>query len=106
MEEQIHRTIDRLASHGKPVIVWGAGAHTLRLLATSRLSEAKITAFVDSNPRYQSKRLLGVPIISPTELKGRSEPVLISSRVFQRDIERQIHHELNCSNELILLYRF
>jgi len=106
VDEQIHQVIDRLASHGESVIVWGTGAHTLRLLATSRLSEVKIGAFVDSNPRYQGKRLLGVSIISPTELKGRSEPILISSRVFQRDIERQIRGDLNCSNELILLYPF
>jgi SAM-dependent methyltransferase len=105
-DQQIHQVIDRLASRGEPVIVWGAGAHTLRLLATSRLSEANISAFVDSNPRYQGKRLHGVPIIAPIDLKGRPEAILLSSRVFQEEIEQQIRQNLNLKNELILLYQF
>ncbi|HMK33707.1 MAG TPA: hypothetical protein VK463_01480, partial [Desulfomonilaceae bacterium] len=104
VDGEIHRVMDRLASQGKPVIVWGTGAHTLRLLAVSRLSEAHITAFVDSNPRYQGKRLHGVPIIAPIQLKERSEAILISSRVFQEEIVRQIREDLNLKNELILLY--
>lgn len=104
VDEQIHQVIDRLASHGKPIIIWGAGAHTLRLLATSRLSEANISVFVDSNPKYQGKRLHGVPIIAPIDLKDRPDTILISSRAFQDEIKQQIRKDLNLGNELILLY--
>jgi SAM-dependent methyltransferase len=104
VDVQIHQLIDGLVAANKPVIVWGAGAHTLRLLAISRLPEARIRAFVDSNPKYQGKNLIGIPIIAPIELKERSEAILISSWVFQREMMIQIRNELNLQNELILLY--
>ena len=104
VENRLQQVIDDIADSGKPIIVWGVGTHTLRLLETSRLSEAKICCFVDSNPRYQGKQIHGTPIVSPSELKQRSEPILISSRVFQREIEHQIREDLGRSNELITLY--
>jgi len=104
-ERFIQTTITKVVGSGKSIIIWGTGAHTLRLLATSRLSSAKIRAFVDSNPRYQGKSLNNVPIIAPGELKGLSEPILISSRVYQEEIENQIRAELNMDNEIIKLYK-
>ena len=100
----IRATIEEILAAGKPILVWGTGTHTLRLLATSRLREAAIAAFIDSNPRYHNKDLNGIPIIGPADLAGRSEPILVSSRVFQRDIERQIREVLRLPNPLHLLY--
>lgn len=59
--EPVFRSI---ISEGKPVIVWGLGAHTLRLLKESSLKSCKIHAFVDNNPHKVDKRLMGIPIIS------------------------------------------
>jgi len=101
---QIQHNIDGLINTDEPIIVWGTGAHTLRLLATSRLGEAKIKAFVDSNPRYQGKSLNNVPIISPQALKDMTETILISSRVYQEEIAHQIRGELKLRNEFIKLY--
>jgi len=105
VEEHIHQVLDALVEKATPLIVWGVGTHTLRLLATSRLAQANIQAFVDSNVRYQGKQLNGLPIIAPAELRGRSEPILISSRVFQLAIEKQIREVLRLSNEIITLYQ-
>jgi SAM-dependent methyltransferase len=104
VEGHLHAVIDALVAEGRPIVVWGIGTHTLRLLATSRLGEARITAYVDSNPHYQGKRLGGVPVIAPAELRSRDEPIVISSRVFQRDIERQIRDTLALKNRVHLLY--
>ncbi len=62
------------------MIVWGVGTHTLRLLATGGLDPSKIVEFVDSNPKYQSRDLRGIPVISPAELKDQQSPILISSQ--------------------------
>ena len=43
-------------------------------------------------------------MIAPSDVVGRSEPILVSSRVFQHEIVRQIREDLRLSNELILLY--
>lgn len=100
----IQKKIEKIADTGMPIIIWGTGAHTLRLLATSRLNQVNIRAFVDSNSKYQGKRINDIPIISPDELSNYSEPILISTRVYQEEIEEQIRRELKLENEVIKLY--
>lgn len=102
--ESLQSKINGLAETGQPILVWGVGTHTARLMATSRLAEANILAFVESNTRYHGQSLGGRPIVSPEHLRDYAEPVLISSRVFQHEIAKQIREGLGCSNELILLY--
>lgn len=103
-ERRLLDAIDAVVDGRRRILVWGVGTHTCRLMATSRLAQADIAAFIESNARYHGKALHGRPILPPSALKDRSEPVLVSSRVFQQEIANQIRHELHCSNELILLY--
>ena len=103
-DERLRAAIDGVVDAGRRILVWGVGTHTSRLMATSRLGEADIAAFIESNSRYHGKTLHGRPILAPEALKDLHEPVLISSRVFEREIADQIRHDLGCSNELILLY--
>jgi len=105
VENRIRHTIDSLVESASPIIVWGVGTHTLHLLASSRLPQANICAFVDSNPRYQGKQLNGLPIIAPADLQERPETILISSRVFQSVIEKQIRDDLKLDNKVIKLYQ-
>jgi SAM-dependent methyltransferase len=104
VESGIQRAIDMLVQCAKPIVIWGVGTHTLRLLTTSRLSQANIRAFVDSNPRYHGKHLSGCSILAPSELRNHPEAILISSRVFQSVIEKQIREELKLNNEIVTLY--
>jgi len=103
MDERIQTEVDRLARAGRPLLVWGVGTHTARLLVSSRLRQARICAFIDSNPKMHGKMLDGIPILPPEALRARDEPVLISSRVFQDEIAAQIGR-LGCANELVFLY--
>lgn len=104
VDSQIRELIAKIAIDRTPIVVWGTGAHTLRLLATSKLSEANITAFVDSNPKYQGNFLNNIPVISPSSLKNFPNPILISSRIYQEEIARQIHDDLKIDQEIIKLY--
>ena len=103
-DAQLHAKIDALVESNRPILIWGVGTHTTRLLATSRLGDARIIAFIESNARYHGKSLSGRPILAPEALKEHLEPVLVSSRVFQHEIARQIRDQLECDNEMILLY--
>lgn len=105
VDAHIRSTIDALATSRQPIIVWGTGAHTSRLLASSRLKEAVVTALVDSNPIYQGKQLHGIRILAPIDLRGHTEPILISSRAYQEDIARQVRDDLKLPNRLIRLYQ-
>ncbi len=73
---RIRGTIENHTPEGG-IIVWGVGAHTLRLLANGGLNPSRIALFVDSSPKYQDQDLCGVPVVSPAQLKNRSEPILI-----------------------------
>lgn len=101
----VQHAISALADSRRPIIIWGAGTHTLRLLATSRLAEANLVAFVDSNPRYQGKSINGLPIVGPAAVAGMDGAILISSRPAQHVIQRAIVDVLRLPNEVITLYR-
>lgn len=103
-DDRIQAAIAAIVDANQPIIVWGTGAHTLRLLASTRLGEAKIRAFVDSNPRYHGKQLNNVPILPPEALANMNEPILICSRVYQEEIAAQIRGDLHLQNELRMLY--
>jgi SAM-dependent methyltransferase len=103
-EAAVRATIAGLASSGRPILVWGTGAHTQRLMAECGLTGVNITAFVDSNPKYSGQRLQGIPILPPAALARTTEPILISSYAAQHDIARQIRQDLELGNDLILLY--
>ena len=103
-DSQLRARISESVPAGEKMIVWGVGAHTLRLLANRGLDPAQIDVFVDSNPIYQNRQLHGIPVISPAELNDRQRPILISSRGFQREIQDQIQNGLRLPNPLILLY--
>ena len=94
----------RDGARNRELLVWGTGAHTRRLLATGAFTDIRIVAFIDSNPQYQGRELRGVPVISPTSIHGHTEPILISTRGFQREIRDQIRDQLRLKNEVILLY--
>jgi SAM-dependent methyltransferase len=104
IQKKIQQVIDDLSNKQLAILVWGVGTHTQRLLATSSLAQANIRAFVDSNPRYQDKFIQNIPIISPATLSQYHEPILISSQVFQDEIEKNIRLHLNLKNNIIKLY--
>jgi SAM-dependent methyltransferase len=104
VDDQLRDKIRSAVAHG-PVIVWGVGTHTRRLLAKGVLRQSDISAFVDSNPKYQNQQLAGIPVLSPDRLAGHSEPILISSYAFQEEIGEDIRQRLQLPNDLILLYK-
>ena len=102
-ERAIVQQINDLVQRQEPILVWGVGTNTQRLMATTRLREANITAFVDSNPHYHGKELEGRPIISPQDVAKHAEPILIASIIFREEISQQIRNQLKLGNQLIML---
>lgn len=104
VNNRIKTIIDSVVKRDIAILVWGAGAHTLRLLATTSLRSAKILAFVDSNPRYQGKLLVEKTVIPPERIRDYSAPILISSRIYEKEIRKLIREKYQCANETVLLY--
>lgn len=104
LDRELRNAIDRLVSARQPLVVWGVGTHTQRLLANTNLREANVVAFIDSNPNYHGRTLNGVQIMPPERVRDFAEPILVSSRRCQDAILRQIRLELGLSNEVLTLY--
>jgi SAM-dependent methyltransferase len=102
-DERLLSVIEGLVRSQEPILVWGGGTLTRRLLATSRLAEANIVGFVDSNPGIQGHRLAGRDVFSPTQIAGRNEAILISSKAFEHEIIDTIRNQLKLPNQVITL---
>ena len=57
--------LNTLVETQQPIFVWGVGTLTRRLLSTTRLGEANIVAFIDSNPNIQGQSFDGIPCALP-----------------------------------------
>jgi len=103
-ETSVRARIAELAESRQPIIVWGVGTNATRLLKTTRLADANIRFFVDSNSKYHGKPLAGRQVMPPEILKSGDEPILILSRVFQQEISEQIRALSNPDREILTLY--
>ena len=103
-EQQIACIIDEFVKSQVPLLVWGAGTHTLRLLEMGNLLKANILAFIDSNPNYQGKKLHGKPILAPSECRDIDAEILISSQVAEAEIKKYIELDLKCNKKIHTLY--
>ena len=95
--------IEQLVRSQEPVLIWGVGTLTRRLLESTRLSEANIVAFVDSNPGIQGCRLAGRDTLSPAQIAGRRETIVVCSKAFEREIIETIRNQLRLPNQVITL---
>ncbi len=105
VEERIVEIIKKFVNSREEILVWGVGTHTQRLLEITNFSDLNISAFIDSNSRYHGKKMNGVPIIPPSDLKNIASSVLISSRVFQPEIEAEILRITSGQRKIIKLYK-
>ena len=86
---RIEAQLRGLRSKG-PLVVWGVGETTKRLLATSELGRLNIAFFVDSNPLYNGKRLCGRAIRPASALSDVDYPILVASLVNADSIRASI----------------
>ncbi len=97
--EKIKKYID------KPLVVWGMGTHTLRMLVKSDLKNCDIKAFVDRNIKYQGVSWNGIKIVLPEDVKNFKDAViLVSTLRYKTEIENYIRNDLRIDNEIIYLY--
>lgn len=97
---------DRLAPYrGREVYVWAAGTHTAMLYQLGLLDGIHVRAIVDSNANYQRKKIYGVPVIAPQELRTLPVlPLVISSQLAQEAIYTQITETMRLPHKVVRLY--
>jgi len=101
-EDEIYANL--LQYSDTPIIIWGLGTFTQRLLVKNVLKN--IVVMVDSNPKYAGKRYNDIDIITPRELTRYTEPILPA--VSHRYVDAIIHtikNDLKLQNRIIPLHR-
>lgn len=99
----LRRVIDALVVSGEPILVWGTGTLTRRLLATGALEAAKVRAYVDSDSAGAPRTFAGRPVLAPADLLHRSETIFVASRPFADEIVSKIRNELGLKNRVVLV---
>jgi FlaA1/EpsC-like NDP-sugar epimerase len=84
----IDATLMRNLDNRTPVIVWGTGELTAKLLADTALGRANIVRFVDGNPINQGRALRGLPIVAPSALQSGDEIIVVASILHHEAIVR------------------
>ena len=103
MDLKVKKIIQEKLSNKNKIIVWGIGTHTQRLIGAG-LDISKILFFVDSNARYRGKKIKGIEIKSPSDIK-EDVPILISTYSYQEEVAHQIKEVLKLNNEIIKIYK-
>ena len=99
---QLDRALQRIPSG--PLIVYGAGSHTARLLAhLEKRPGCSIQGIVDGNPNLKDKRMGRWTVRAPSSiLETPAVPVLVSSFRSQNAIAS--HLQKSVANPLVLMY--
>lgn len=103
-EAGVLERIAELADDQSPIYVWGTGTNALHLLASSRLAECNIVAFLDSNPHYVGQPLAGRMVMAPGDVKTLEAPILVASAVSQTAIATAARSLFGSDVPLILMY--
>jgi len=85
------KVIQQLVRTQHPIVIWGAGQFTLRLLANSSLSQCNIQAFIDSDSNKQGRTLAGVLVHSPEFIRNNDSIVVICSALHAKEIEKTVN---------------
>ena len=103
-EGTVLERIAKLATDQSPIYVWGTGTNALHLLASSRLAECNIVAFLDSNPHYTGQPLAGRMVMAPGDVGKLEGPILVASAVSQTAIATAARNLFGSDVPLILMY--
>jgi SAM-dependent methyltransferase len=88
-----------------PVILWGAGQLSLKLLSDSVLAERPIDAIVDSSPQKQGLHIGSRVVEPPSAVTSPAACIVIASIHHEDAIERTIRVDMRLPNRIVKLAR-
>lgn len=101
----VRERIRRLSAERKRIALFGAGPHTLDVLAVLALPSETWTTVFDNNPNKTGRRLRGVEIVAPTrETVSSVDAVVVSSAEFQQEMVSQLEAFRIPGLEIVTLY--
>lgn len=96
--------IEHLVRTQEPVVVWGAGALTSRLLCDTSLGAANILSIVDRNRNLQGKILNGVSIDAPDSIRALpGATIFIASTTYAAEIKATLAEQYGWKGNIVTL---
>jgi len=92
----------QLVESQEPLLIWGAGALTSRLLCDTRLGDANLRGIVDRNQALHGRPLRGVPISAPdTVVHHPGATVFIASTTYAAEIHAMLIEQYHWRGRII-----
>jgi len=96
------KEFEKLEKNAMPIIIFGAGQYTQRLLADTNLKRCNIIAFVDNDSKKQGLKLENIKIESKEILRDFNGSVVIASAMHSQEILEEIR-AMNVQNSVIII---
>lgn len=106
LSRQALRPVEELAAQleesGEPILIWGAGSLTSRLLCDTRLGKANIRGIIDRNRNLQGKPLLGVEISAPESIVDHpGATIFIASTTYAAEIRNTLINQYGWTGRIV-----
>lgn len=103
--EALNKIFGDLIESGKELAIWGVGALTFRLLASTNLPKANIKFFIDTNKALQGKKICGIEVLTPDFFVGKTDgvTVFISSHSYGEEIRDILINKYKFRDRIILV---
>lgn len=94
----------QLVASQEPLLIWGAGALTSRLLCDTALRQANICSVIDRNRGLQGKTLLNTVITAPDSIENyQGATVFIASTTYAAEIRETLLRQYSWSGRILSL---
>jgi len=94
--------LEELENDKTPIIIWGAGQYTQRLLANTILNNCNIISFIDNDSKKQGMKLHNIEIKSKEILKNFNGPIIVASALHSQEIVKEIR-AMSTQNSIIII---
>jgi len=101
-QDKKYSYINNIVNDYEPIVIWGAGSYTSRLLGTTDLYKCNIKMFIDNDANKQGMKLMGKSICGADKLNGFNGKIISASAIHSSDIVNQIGL-MGFNNEIIIL---
>ena len=102
--QPVEELLAQLEESAEPLLIWGAGSLTSRLLCDTRLGNANIQGIIDRNQNLHGKRLLGVSISGPESIMDHpGATIFIASTTYAEEIRNTLTQQYAWTGRIISL---
>lgn len=103
--KRLNEKVSSLIKSQRPIAIHGIGSHTDILFdRVADISRVNVICFIDTNKGGKGLSYRGRMVMTPTDIGGEIEKIIISSLLFQEDIFDYLAKEINFKGDIFKIY--